>query len=80
MKTPEEVRAQFYKFKERTEKFSSTVDRNVGVYQIELLTEICAQLMEMNALLTRTLGIINVEKLALDLGRVVEAGDVKSAG
>jgi hypothetical protein len=70
---PNEIRSKYWKLRERMEKYSgSTVDREMLLAQHEMLTEMCAQLAEMNVLLKSTLGIVNVEKLALDLGRVVQ--------
>ena len=70
--TPAEIRAEYWKLSEKLNKLTPTADRSMGLAFMKVLVENTAQIAEMNELLKRTLGIVNVEKLALDLGRVVQ--------
>lgn len=72
---PNEIRAKYWKWREKYGKLNAqTLERDLQTLQFEMLAEICAQLAEINSLLKSTIGIINIEKLALDLGKVTQQG------
>jgi hypothetical protein len=54
---------------------AATVDRQITLALLQLVAESTAQTAEMNELLRRTLGMVNVEKLALDLGEAVRIAE-----
>jgi len=74
--TPDQIRAEYWKIHEQmTNLHAATVDRAIQMTVLRLLAENTALMAEMNDLLKKTLGMINVEKLALDLGEAVRIAD-----
>ena len=53
------------------------MDREFALLQCELQSEIAAQLAETNEILRRTIGLMNVEELMLELGRILREKEKK---
>lgn len=66
-----EIRAKYWKARQKLGGTDTTIDRELAILQFEMLTEVAAQLAEMNAVLKRV-GIVNFEKLALQLDEVLK--------
>ena len=68
-----DIRAKYWRMKTliQERKISPTVDREIAMLQVELQAEIAAQLCETNDILKRTIGLMNVEELMLEVGRML---------
>lgn len=69
MSTAAEIRAKYWRLRnlmERTGQVTPTLDREISLTQVELLTELTAQMAEANSTLAR-IGVLNFEELALRL-------------
>ena len=74
--TPAEIRAEYWKLHEQMTRLqAATVDRSIQLSLLRLVAENAAQIAEMNELLKRTLGLVNTEKLALDLSEVIRIAE-----
>lgn len=75
-----EIRAKYWRLRNLMQQqgaVTPTLDREIALTQLEVLTEIAAQLAEANAVLAR-LGVLNFEQLALQVGEFFrEIEDIK---
>jgi len=65
-----EIRAKYWRLRSLIQQqgaVTPTLDREIALTQLEVLTEIAAQLAEANAVLAR-IGVVNFEQLALQVG------------
>ncbi len=75
-----EIRAKYWRLRNLMQQqgaVTPTLDREIALTQLEILTEIAAQLAEANAVLAR-IGVLNFEQVALQVGEFFrEIEDIK---
>ncbi len=75
-----EIRAKYWRLRNLLQQqgaVTPTLDREIALTQLEILTEIAAQLAEANAVLAR-IGVLNFEQVALQVGEFFrEIEDIK---
>lgn len=75
-----EIRSKYWRLRNLMQQqgaVTPTLDREIALTQLEVLTEIAAQLAEANAVLAR-IGVLNFEQLALQVGEFFrEIEDIK---
>ena len=78
--TVSEIRAKYWRLRNLLQQqgaVTPTLDREIALTQLEILTEIAAQLAEANAVLAR-IGVLNFEQVALQVGEFFrEIEDIK---
>ena len=66
-----EIREVYQRLRRRQQGIGPTIDREIGLAQVELLAEIAAQLSVANGHLAR-IGLLNFEKIGLQLEIVLK--------